>query len=244
MAWGWAGMDATRELQVLDMHVVLESSNWCCAAVSTNNCNGKSILVFWTLDFPGAKVSDPLDKCRCSTLCHHLSAQQVVIKKVYLSLFFVTFRKLAGAWTLTEIWVHSKVHRWIGIVAFGLMVYKCFVDPAQEVEYMALPAETCQSTFEPTCQPAVSVKLNSTVQIWLDSINLHPLRFCIQLLGHLDEDCKCYFTQMKLSGILKRMFCERWSKVESIAPCRGHQLCRAIFNGNIWDCCLLCGLSS
>jgi hypothetical protein len=63
--------------------------------VSTDNCNGKSILVFWTLDFPGAKVSDPLDKCRCSTLCHHLSEQQVVIKKVYLSLFFVTFKKLA-----------------------------------------------------------------------------------------------------------------------------------------------------
>ncbi|CAK9200824.1 unnamed protein product [Sphagnum troendelagicum] len=35
-------------------------------------------------------------------------------------------------------------------------------DSAQEVEYMALPAETCQPTFEPTCQPAVSVKLNST----------------------------------------------------------------------------------
>jgi hypothetical protein len=34
------------------------------------------------------------------------------------------------------------------------MVYKYFVDPAQEVEYMALPAETCQPTFEPTCQPA------------------------------------------------------------------------------------------
>ncbi len=63
--------------------------------MSTNNCNGKSILVFWTLDFPGAKVSDPLDKCRCSTWCHHLSAQQVVIKKVYLSLFFVTLSKLA-----------------------------------------------------------------------------------------------------------------------------------------------------
>jgi hypothetical protein len=42
------------------------------------------------------------------------------------------------------------------------MVYKCFVDPAQEVEYMTLPAEACQPTFEPTCQPAVSVKLNST----------------------------------------------------------------------------------
>jgi hypothetical protein len=124
------------------------------------------------------------------------------------------------------------------------MVYKWFVDSAQEGEYMALPAETCQPTFEPTCQPAVSVKLNSTVQIWLDSINLHPLRFCIPLLGHLDEDCKCYFTQMKLSGILKRMFCERWSKVGSIAPCRGHQLCRANFNGSMWDCCLLCGLSS
>jgi hypothetical protein len=35
-------------------------------------------------------------------------------------------------------------------------------DPAQEVEYMTLPAEACQPTFEPTCQPAVSVKLNST----------------------------------------------------------------------------------
>ncbi|CAK9862600.1 unnamed protein product [Sphagnum jensenii] len=30
------------------------------------------------------------------------------------------------------------------------------LDSAQEVEYMALPAETCQPTFEPTCQPAVS----------------------------------------------------------------------------------------
>ncbi|CAM6028830.1 unnamed protein product [Sphagnum balticum] len=36
--------------------------------------------------------------------------------------------------------------------------------PAQEVEYMALPAETCQPTFEPTCQPAGPPTLQGNFQ--------------------------------------------------------------------------------
>ncbi|CAM6050624.1 unnamed protein product [Sphagnum compactum] len=95
----------------------------------------------------------------------------------------VTFNIIVPDWLITLLLV--LLCTTISVSAFrkAIMTWSAESEyPAQEVEYMALPAETCQPTFEPTCQPAVSVKLNSTGNFQWKYVGLLPFVWLVFLI--------------------------------------------------------------